>query len=168
MMTNENAAKTASSGTVRVWTTLFTRFNATYQNGAEAAYRLAHVEGLKYPSGICIVTLLSLACYHSVSLSYRQAYGRVNPHRHCNGFRTAGAFRSLYPEAGIHEPLRGLSRSGERPVDQRRGGGSGSKCRGQHHPDIRSPFAPASRQTNQAAARSSQPGDRHHACTSGS
>ena len=36
-----------SSGTIRVCSTLLTLFSATYQKGAETAYRPAQVEGLK-------------------------------------------------------------------------------------------------------------------------
>ena len=54
MMTNENAANTDRRGIIRVFSIVFTRFRATIQKGAAAANRPTQVEGLKYPSGMCI------------------------------------------------------------------------------------------------------------------
>src|ERR1700750_2585748 len=53
--TNENAEKTESNGIVRVSNSFFTRCKATYQKGAAPAYKAEHVEGLRYPSGICML-----------------------------------------------------------------------------------------------------------------
>jgi hypothetical protein len=54
MMTKENAAKTERSGIIRVFSILFTRFSATNQKGEAAPNKLTQVEGLRYPSGMCI------------------------------------------------------------------------------------------------------------------
>ena len=67
--TNENAANTPNRGTVCPLKAAFTRRKATYQKGAAAAYIVAHVEGLKYPSGMCMglsiirVTQIFGSCY---------------------------------------------------------------------------------------------------------
>jgi hypothetical protein len=47
MMTKENAANREIRGMSRACRTDFTRFRATYQNGAAAAAKPAHVEGLR-------------------------------------------------------------------------------------------------------------------------
>ena len=47
MITNENAAKTESSGTIRVFSSRLTRWSAMYQNGAAAVYMTAQVAGLR-------------------------------------------------------------------------------------------------------------------------
>lgn len=47
MITNENAANSDSSGTSRVLSSRRTLRSATYQNGAEAAYSVAQVAGLR-------------------------------------------------------------------------------------------------------------------------
>ena len=47
MMTNENAANSEISGMSRACKADFTRWRAMYQNGAAAAARAAHVEGLR-------------------------------------------------------------------------------------------------------------------------
>src|ERR1051325_855736 len=54
MMMKENAANTDSSGTIRVFSTRFIFCSDMYQNGADPAYRAAHVPGPRYPSGMCI------------------------------------------------------------------------------------------------------------------
>src|ERR1700690_641921 len=54
MMTKQNALTTASRGTKRVFRRRFTRANATYQNGIAVPYSTAQVEGLRYPSGMCM------------------------------------------------------------------------------------------------------------------
>ena len=56
MTTKEKAAKTDSSGIMRVCKAAFRRLRAIYQKGAAAAKRLAQVEGLRYPSGICMAS----------------------------------------------------------------------------------------------------------------
>jgi hypothetical protein len=61
--TNENAANTANKGTVCPLSTAFTLRSATYQNGADAAYNVAHVDGLKYPSGICMADRALFSSY---------------------------------------------------------------------------------------------------------
>src|SRR3954449_13066503 len=43
------AAPSASSGTVRLFTTFLTRCPAVYQTGTIAAPKVAHVAGLRYP-----------------------------------------------------------------------------------------------------------------------
>ena len=47
MITKENAANREISGMSRACKADLTRFRATYQNGAAAAARLTHVEGLR-------------------------------------------------------------------------------------------------------------------------
>jgi hypothetical protein len=47
MTTNENAAKTEISGTTRLSSMRFKRFNAEYQPAIAAAYNTAQVDGLK-------------------------------------------------------------------------------------------------------------------------
>ena len=47
IITNENAEKTASSGTRRVFSRRRTRWSAIYQNGAAATYKVAQVDGLR-------------------------------------------------------------------------------------------------------------------------
>ena len=47
IMTKENAANSEISGISRACNSRFTRCNATYQNGAAAAARVTHVEGLR-------------------------------------------------------------------------------------------------------------------------
>src|ERR1700692_3911512 len=54
MMMNENAAKTDSRRTMRVFSTRFILCSEVYQNGADPTYSAAHVAGLRYPSGMCI------------------------------------------------------------------------------------------------------------------
>lgn len=56
MTMNENAAKTESRGTSLVCRARFMRRSATYQKGAAATYSPAQVPGLRYPSGICILS----------------------------------------------------------------------------------------------------------------
>jgi hypothetical protein len=53
MVTNENAANKESSGSVRPNSFRRVRRSAIHQHGALAAYITAHVEGLRYPSGMC-------------------------------------------------------------------------------------------------------------------
>ena len=47
MMMNENAAKTDNRGTMRIERVCLIRLPAMYQNGVEAAYNAAQVEGLR-------------------------------------------------------------------------------------------------------------------------
>src|ERR1700684_4349061 len=54
MTTKEKAAKTDSSGIMRVCKAAFRRLRAIYQKGPAAANRLAQVDGLRYPSGMCM------------------------------------------------------------------------------------------------------------------
>jgi hypothetical protein len=54
MMTKENAANTDSRGIIRVFNIFFTRLRATIQKGTAAPNRPAQVDGLKYPSGMCM------------------------------------------------------------------------------------------------------------------
>src|ERR1017187_2030768 len=65
MMTKENAANREISGMRRACKADFTRRRATYQNGAAAAARLAHVEGLREPSGMCIVNWAANRAYRA-------------------------------------------------------------------------------------------------------
>src|SRR5579872_6348531 len=58
MMTKEKAANRDSSSTRRVCRSFFTRRSPVYQKGAEPAYKEAHVAGLRYPSGICMSTVV--------------------------------------------------------------------------------------------------------------
>src|SRR5664279_94115 len=55
--TNENAAKTEMRGTMRVVRVRLIRRRAPYQPRPAPTYRTAHVEGLRYPSGICMLWL---------------------------------------------------------------------------------------------------------------
>src|SRR5579871_4170615 len=52
--TKEKAANNEMSGNRRACRADSTRFSAIYQNGVAAAANVAQVEGLRYPSGICI------------------------------------------------------------------------------------------------------------------
>src|SRR5208283_1631256 len=52
--TNENAAKTEISGMTRASSTRFSRLSAEYHPATAPAYITAQVEGLRYPSGMCI------------------------------------------------------------------------------------------------------------------
>src|SRR6202142_4444534 len=52
--TNAKAAKTEMSGTTRLSSALLRRFSAPYHPVFVPAYNTAQVDGLKYPSGICI------------------------------------------------------------------------------------------------------------------
>src|SRR5215831_18422306 len=47
MITKENAENTEISGTIREWRVALSRRSATYQNGVEAAYSPAQVDGLR-------------------------------------------------------------------------------------------------------------------------
>src|SRR5512133_1348346 len=51
--TNENAANTEIRGMVRVINCRLILRNATYHPDPESAYSAAHVDGLRYPSGMC-------------------------------------------------------------------------------------------------------------------
>src|SRR5262249_6117148 len=57
MITKANAANTDSSGIKRALNWRLHRRTATYQNGIAPQYITAQVEGLKEPSGICILNL---------------------------------------------------------------------------------------------------------------
>ena len=54
MMVKEKAAPMAISGTYLDLSRIFTFLTATDQAGTMAAPNAMHVEGLKYPSGICM------------------------------------------------------------------------------------------------------------------
>ena len=54
IMMKEKAAKTESKGTMRVWTRRSTRRSEVYQKGADPAYSATQVDGLRYPSGMCM------------------------------------------------------------------------------------------------------------------
>src|SRR4051812_4610097 len=54
MMTKAKAAKTEMSGIMRPVRTRLTRRRAEYHAAAAPAYNTAHVDGLRYPSGICM------------------------------------------------------------------------------------------------------------------
>src|ERR1700679_2385748 len=57
MTTKENAAKRDSRGTACVFNRRFIFCSETYQNGVAPAYKVAQVEGLRYPSGICMLLM---------------------------------------------------------------------------------------------------------------
>src|SRR5580692_3247924 len=83
MTTKEKAAKTDSRGIMRVCKAAFRRLRAIYQKGAATAKRLAQVEGLRYPSGICMASP-GLAEQHSTNLKFVRwrNYARPSPGRH--------------------------------------------------------------------------------------
>jgi hypothetical protein len=51
-------AKTAIKGMVRMENARLIRFSAAYQPVGGQTYNTAHVEGLRYPSGICMVSVI--------------------------------------------------------------------------------------------------------------
>src|SRR5271169_4170533 len=54
MTTNANAANTEMSGTTRLSRERLRRFNAAYHPAIAPAYSVAQVDGLRYPSGMCM------------------------------------------------------------------------------------------------------------------
>jgi len=48
---------------MRVFSARFTFRSEAYQKGADPAYSAAHVDGLKYPSGMCIVFSQSITIF---------------------------------------------------------------------------------------------------------
>ena len=73
MMTNENAAASASSGICRVRRVRFTLRAAITQMGSMTSHRTTKVCGPRYPSGMCIATGVIVARASSGGASSRSA-----------------------------------------------------------------------------------------------
>src|ERR1700733_14754778 len=107
MTTKEKAAKTDSSGIMRVCKAAFRRLRAIYQKGAATAKRFAQVEGLRYPSGICMASRKRSwgpAEEHSNNLQFvRWSRLQPAPKRPRNHAQAIGPRKS--PQIGAHDPI---------------------------------------------------------------